>query len=373
VPGTIYLLAVLGHTPQILTETLYALLIQRRLRVERICVLTTLSGKRQVEEHLLGEGEGWFHAFCRDYPEATAALRFGLEDVVTHGAAAEAYEDIRDVRHSEQFAGLVMSTVRRLTAASGSVVYASLAGGRKTMSVYLATAMQFFGRPQDRLYHVLVSPREFEGHTQFYYPPPEPVELALVDGGTLSTARARIDLVEVPFVRLRGKLGQWFGREDLSFDAMVRLAQEELRQLEALPELVLEVDKRKVWIGERSFTLPSFDFAVYRHYVERSLNRSMQIEGEEDWAHFEPGGINGFERDARDAIYRMAGRRPPEGWDVEAEWEKVQQAISRIRRVIAGVLPTEALRQYYEVSSVGAYGEKRYGVKLDRSLIRVQG
>ncbi|RKX57645.1 MAG: TIGR02584 family CRISPR-associated protein, partial [Thermodesulfobacteriota bacterium] len=42
-----------------------------------------------------------------------------------------------------------------LTASKDTAVYFLIAGGRKTMSACLAVAAQFYGRPQDRVYHVL--------------------------------------------------------------------------------------------------------------------------------------------------------------------------------------------------------------------------
>ena len=51
-----------------------------------------------------------------------------------------------------------------------TAVLFSIAGGRKTMSSCLTIAAQMYGIPQDRLYHVLVSP-EFESNRDSYYPP----------------------------------------------------------------------------------------------------------------------------------------------------------------------------------------------------------
>ncbi|HEY8485771.1 MAG TPA: CRISPR-associated ring nuclease Csm6 [Limnochordales bacterium] len=78
----------------------------------------------------------------------------------------------------------------------GVRVLASLAGGRKTMSTYLAMVLQFYGRPGDELLHVLV-PAPFESHPEFFYPPRKPRLLTTQDGRTLSTAQARVELASV--------------------------------------------------------------------------------------------------------------------------------------------------------------------------------
>jgi CRISPR-associated protein (TIGR02584 family) len=61
--------------------------------------------------------------------------------------------------------------VRELTADPDCAIHASIAGGRKTMGFYLGYALSLFGRPQDRLSHVLVS-SPFESNQNFFYPLP---------------------------------------------------------------------------------------------------------------------------------------------------------------------------------------------------------
>jgi CRISPR-associated protein (TIGR02584 family) len=62
------LLCVAGGTPQIITETLWALK-ERGERVDEIRVITTKEGQRKVKRLLLDESEGMFHRFLRDFPK----------------------------------------------------------------------------------------------------------------------------------------------------------------------------------------------------------------------------------------------------------------------------------------------------------------
>src|SRR2546423_2988326 len=63
------LLCVAGGTPQIITETLWAL-TKRDERMDEIRVITTLEGRRKVRQLLLDEKDGMFHQFLRDFPAA---------------------------------------------------------------------------------------------------------------------------------------------------------------------------------------------------------------------------------------------------------------------------------------------------------------
>ena len=69
------LLAVCGLTPQIITETLYALHCEGRLP-QRVVVLTTRAGRERCLNTLF-DGPGMLHRFFDDYGIAPSACRFG--------------------------------------------------------------------------------------------------------------------------------------------------------------------------------------------------------------------------------------------------------------------------------------------------------
>jgi len=171
------LLCVTGKTPQIITETLYVLTQQRRERIDEIRVITTLKGRDAVLSHLLDSEKGRFVRFCRDYGIDPATIAFKESSIsLLRAADGRMLDDIRTVDDNEDAANQICQIVRELTEDDGSALHASVAGGRKTMGVYLTAAMQLFARPQDQLSHVLVS-EDFETHPEFYYIPPVPHDL----------------------------------------------------------------------------------------------------------------------------------------------------------------------------------------------------
>jgi CRISPR-associated protein (TIGR02584 family) len=60
------LLAVVGLSPQVVTETLYALHQQGR-QVDSIEIITTRQGKEMIHARLLASEEGRFHRYLADY------------------------------------------------------------------------------------------------------------------------------------------------------------------------------------------------------------------------------------------------------------------------------------------------------------------
>lgn len=87
------LVAVTGMSPQIVTETLYALHTQHQWLPEEIHVLTTQTGAENIIGSLLGEN-GFFRRLCAEY--ALPAIRFDTDCIhVIQGETGEPLADIR--------------------------------------------------------------------------------------------------------------------------------------------------------------------------------------------------------------------------------------------------------------------------------------
>jgi len=200
------LLSLAGMTPQIVTETLWALHRDQGRLPREVHVVTTLAGAEKVRNALLHPAQGQFYRLCRDLGADHRAVRFDASTVHVIGAESGApREDIRDRADNEATIETLWGVLDGLTRDPAVAVHASLAGGRKTMTFLLGLAMSLFGREQDQLSHVLVS-EGFETHGMFFYKPRRPVALETPAGMKLSTADAEIELIDIPFVRLRGRV-----------------------------------------------------------------------------------------------------------------------------------------------------------------------
>lgn len=231
------LLCVAGLSPQIVTETLYALTVigEPRFVPTEIHLLTTAEGAERARLTLLSEEPGWFHRLRQDHglPE----IRFALDTLhILRAADGRPLNDIRELADNEAIADAITHQVRELTADPDSAVHASIAGGRKTMGFYLGYALSLFGRPQDRLSHVLVS-SPFESNPNFFYPAPVARVIFATgpDQRPLDASAATVMLADIPFVRLRDGLHGALLRDGASFSEVVRQAQRNL----AAPSLML--------------------------------------------------------------------------------------------------------------------------------------
>ena len=282
------LLCVAGLSPQIVTETFYALATQKDFIPDEVHVITTTEGAQRIHLTLLepDANEQHFRRLCEDLNVDPANILF--DDSTIHfipaspagatpqtGTISAAWEtppdatalhlgDIRDVADNEAAADTITAIVKMLTADSKTIIHASIAGGRKTMGFYLGYAMSLFGREQDHLSHVLVS-APFESHPQFYYPPRKPIVLRDREQRPIHTRDAKITLADIPFVRLRGHLDNRILGEGISYSETVRRTQRNVDP----PRLRLDPANRTIYCGEKRIAMKPNLFAFYAWFARR--------------------------------------------------------------------------------------------------------
>ncbi len=221
---------VAGSTPQIITESLYDFIVQRKKRIDEIHIITTLHGERRCEEMIKAFPDGRFYRFCSEYGLNPMDMPITMHVITDENG--NKLEDIRDARDNENAANFIDGVIQELCRREEVTVLASLSGGRKTMSAYMAYAMQMYGRRRDRLYHVLVAPPELEFNRDFYFPPADKRDVIVrTEQGekSISTGDITITNAEIPFVRINDFLD--FDSDlniDLSYTDKVGLTQKSL-------------------------------------------------------------------------------------------------------------------------------------------------
>ncbi|WP_374336280.1 CRISPR-associated ring nuclease Csm6 [Methyloversatilis sp.] len=248
------LLAVTGLSPQVLTETLYALTAAPSapgFMPTEIHLLTTTMGKDLARTALLHPDGGHFHALLADYPQIGQPAFDENRIHVIRKADGTPLPDIRTPEENACAADAITALVAELTRDEDAALHVSIAGGRKTMGFYLGYAFSLYARPQDRLSHVLVS-SPFENHPEFFFPPATPRRLTTRDNTHLDTATAAVTLAEIPVVRLRHGLPARLLHGQAGFNDTVIAVQESL----APPRLDIDLSARRVMCGNRAVQLP---------------------------------------------------------------------------------------------------------------------
>jgi CRISPR-associated protein Csx14 len=372
---------VVGSTPQIVTETVFAL-SQRNPPVypDEINVITTTTGKTKLEDALVNKGI--LARLCEDFGIPPLQLDSSRIKVVRDHEGSD-LADIKTPEDNEALGNLVTALIREKTSDPAVRLHCSLAGGRKTMSFYLGAALQLFGRPWDRLYHVLVTP-EFESNPHFFYKPRKNavIECRMPDGSVakLNTRDAEVHLAELPFVRLGGKLSL----HAKSFQELVNEGQREIDVALIQPEVRVNLADRIVYVGETLVEMVPIQLMFYTMFLRQ---KTEQCKYPEQPYCLDCTGcyLTVAELTAREAVEEMAKdyeriyrgkalvreellRKHSDGLDPQ----QVRTTITKISKSISEQLSDPALVPHYLITHDRKYAGTRYGVRVEKGKIRIE-
>lgn len=375
-----------GLSPAVVTETLYALAVLQRPRIvpSRIVILTTADAYDRVIRDLLGS-HGAIRRMATDYGLPADSLQCTEGDVlVLRSRTGRPLRDIRSSADSRDAGEALARILAELHADPTAELHCSLAGGRKTLGALMALALQITARPRDRLYHVLVS-EPFDRIPDFFYPPRHP-RYYRFDGRRFHSSRARIDLAEVPLIRL-GQVAQslGLGAEDLAR----RAAQVEAGVISRfrVPCLFIDAGKLAIRVDGSEVYLPAQQFALYHLYAAlrqgciacRSGGTCARCHPTDDevfsllrgrllevYESFRPAGGNQLKRLLSDRSETEAVRFEFGDW--------LRQTRSKINRAIRthclpGMMPAGMLIR--RVDPPGPTGANRRGLRILPKSIRI--
>lgn len=194
------LVSVTGMSPAVVTETLYALVVEKQFIPTEIQIITTAQGKNKILTALLGiEGgrkktTGALEEFIQDYGK-----QYGIEHIHFDESCISVLQDdennpLNDIRTPEEnilASNQIVNQIGKLCQHPETALHISIAGGRKTMGFFIGYALSLYGREQDSLSHVLVS-EQFENLPNFYYPKPYPYFINDLQGKKLTLPKRRL-------------------------------------------------------------------------------------------------------------------------------------------------------------------------------------
>lgn len=209
------LCCVVGMSPAVITETVWALAhLKKPVVLDEIVALTTVRGRKGIQEQLFsstgGVECGWGRLVADLAKEGVSVggkLRFGMShDCVRLFSDPSGNSDLEDITTTSENAAaadFMLKVLREFTENPNTQLYASIAGGRKTMSALMLSCMSLLGRDQDHVLHVLVN----EPFDKPVAPPflfPGSCDRHELSGRTYKSSEAKLDLIDLPFVKMRG-------------------------------------------------------------------------------------------------------------------------------------------------------------------------
>lgn len=355
------LLAVTGLTPQVVTETLYAMAVQAEDKFipTEVHVITTQEGSERARLSLLDPLTGQFHAFCKDY--GISGVSFPLENIhVIENGAGNALADIRSPEDNLRAADYIMHFVRDFCRDETSALHVSIAGGRKSMGFFVGYALSLFGRAQDALSHVLVND-PFESLPEFFFPPFEGKVLYSRSGRPVHTSDARIMLADIPFVRLRGGIPSCLQDSRVSFHQTVEGIQSNLKFI----SLSFDSTKTSICCGGKWIKLPPGLFAFYLWLARRHVD-AFPDDGLIRW---QDANHEDYLKIYTEVAGPMSATVEKARTSLKDGFERgfFEQKSSKINRILKQELPLEA--SIYQVATFGEKPYKRYGLRLTQDQI----
>lgn len=363
------LLAVVGQSPQILTETVHALAVRAQgddsFEPTEVHVVTTAMGASTLRARLLAGPSAPWAQLLSDY--RLGPIDFDDSKVLVLTAAdGQPLNDIRTAADNACLADAISERVRLLTSDPESALHVSLAGGRKTMGYYAGYALSLFGREQDRLSHVLV-PAEYEALPDFHYPTPVSRLLPTRDGASmLDASLAKVELAQIPFVRLRAVLPSAMLQARSSFAAVVEAARMPVR----LARLHLDVAGLEVIADGQRIRLTPMQFALLACLAYRARSHKPPLPAPPRDAH-DPTWASEVLADLRKAVGVMhVDSKVADSLNSDCSGNKVSPHLSRLRTQLRVALGPVRAALYF--ADGGTHRHKRYSVPLPPDAIEIE-
>lgn len=228
------LITVLGMSPAVVTETIWALFREGEEQVpDEVCIVTSEKGRMGFKKGVLDTG------IWGEMKAAVGKEGMRLEWwMLTDPSTGEALDDIVNSEHQEIVADKLLEIIRRYKNPQGDPyhIVASIAGGRKSMSALMYAAMSLAAEETDRITHVLVDD-EVTRIRDFFYPGQKKQELSYMDRNdqqekSLTAANVRCELADLPFVPLSFLVGSNKNLAEGSFNTLVEKAKVRCRDLD---------------------------------------------------------------------------------------------------------------------------------------------
>lgn len=246
----IVLIATIGTSPAVLSETVWALAsLPKPVIPDEVVVITTVKGGENVKAAFFGKSKEWDslkQSLHKKGHKINGKLSFGpVNESIRIPANSSRTNELADIATSEDnslLADYYLSELRKYTERPDVQLYVSIAGGRKTMSALMLSCMSLLGRECDHVLHVLVnSPFDSVLSPQFLFPK-EKVKHTTHLGKTIKSTDAKIELIDIPFVKMRGWYQDKFKESYPSYSKLVSAIQETAPEAKVLTEHEFKFD-----------------------------------------------------------------------------------------------------------------------------------
>lgn len=355
------LVCVSGLTPQIVTETLFCLTVQKKIRVDELYILTTKRGR----DVIVGIDDAPYtpkiplktelKELCKKYKIKPPLFENNDDHIIVAKEESLELSDIRTDKHNVLFPNKTSEFISRLASDLDSTLYCSISGGRKSMSVHLSNVLSLFARENDKLLHVLTKEEhEFKG----FYP--------------INNKEARdLELAEIPFVRLRSLLPVEIKERGLlkyNFDQIVQFAQKQLKVISDKNKVIIDIGRRELRYGNNLIILEPLEFLFFYYFVD-SKNRGVE----------KITVANFLSDEGKDRFIEYFGEFFPNYYIKEKRWykkgfveEDFRQRRSKVNKKLKELFDDSDIEMNFSINVHKKYGDSAYYIKADKNRFLIK-
>ncbi len=272
------LFCIVGMSPAILTETIWALATKEDpIIVDEVYTLTTLSGKNKLEEVMLkkapkakkNQWEIFKDKLSKKIKVDLSDKMFLTESILFKGLILDKnknpIEDIKTNEDNMQVADFFMEYIFPKAHDKDCRIIASVAGGRKTLGILLHSVMGLLARNDDKIYHILVS-EPCERVDGFLYPTCAGDFIDKDTKEVLDSKTASLNLLEIPFVSM-GKILENIGeKKDVSYRNMIE-RMNDLTEIEEDTKLKIDIENKSVIVNSIEVKILNENHLAYLYAV----------------------------------------------------------------------------------------------------------
>lgn len=225
------LLAVVGTSPAVLTETLWALAKEKPEYVpDKVLICSTSTGVAKAKAALATPTTNG-NTVLFDLKHAVGKEQMKIDyHEFTDPKDGLPLTDIQTSKDQELVADQLLEEVRKLKNPMQEEcrIVCSVAGGRKSMSALMYAVMSLAGDGGDIITHVLADEKA-TSCPDFFYPGQKKQKLMNKAGVAFTAKEILVELAQIPFVPLRSLVGEkQLSKAAGSFETLVKRARNEL-------------------------------------------------------------------------------------------------------------------------------------------------
>ena len=357
------LICVSGLTPQIVSETYYCLAVQKKIKIDELYILTTKRGRDVIlglDKHPSTPKSGLkveLENLCSKYRLTFPKFENNDEHIVVAKEESLELSDIRTDKHNILFPNKICEFIRKLSLNPDNILYCSISGGRKTMSVHLALALSLFGRSKDKLLHVLTSEEnEFKGFFPLSKKEDEVLELS-----------------EIPYVRLRSIISSQIPSAKfakMKYDEIVSFTQKQLKKTSSKDIIQLLAESKEIKFRDSIVHMEPLEFAIYYFFVESMQEGKTRLTIQEITSNETALRILEFIK-KHYPYYdsKLTTRRP--WWKTGLDAADFRSKRSKINKKITELIEDHDLAEDFIISSYSSYSNTTYGIKASKNKFRL--